>query len=47
MKGRKQYDESNKIQTIKQSAIKTKGESLHHKHKNVGLEGGKTSVRAF
>lgn len=33
--------------TIKQRAIKKKEESLHHKHKNVGLEGEKTSVRAF
>lgn len=47
MKRRKQYDESNKIGTIKQRAIKKKDESLHHKHKNVGLEGEKTSVRAF
>lgn len=47
MKRRKQYDEGNKIETIKQRAIKKKVESLHHKHKNVGLEGEKTSVRAF
>lgn len=47
MKRRKQYDEGNKIGTIKQRAIKKKEESLHHKHKNVGLEGEKTSVRAF
>lgn len=47
MKRRKQYDEGNKIETIKQRAIKKKEESLHHKHKNAGLEGEETSVRAF
>lgn len=46
MKRRKQYDEGNKIGTIKQRAIKKKEESLHHKHKNVGLEGERQSILA-